>query len=325
MVEDEFAELSRQIQRTLQVEEADLADTDDWTVIQKGIVSRVIREAHAEWAAYAPYELFPAGVGRRLRGECSGQLAKLTLKYFLARGWHAATEDTALLNELAEFYVEKAYIAQSAFSGVVIAGFGRSEFFPVLKRLRLGNIHDGHLKRVEIPTVAISEDKKVHVGIYADSGMADLFLKGISFPALEFVIEHAYLRGHDIALEALALSGVEVTDELWAKVEASRDEILHKLVDEIQDFRGVSSEFERALTHIPKDELASVAASLVNLNSFEKRMSMNLESVGGPVDVAVISKGDGFIWIDRKHYFDADKNPHFVRNHVSIRRGPRRS
>jgi len=35
------------------------------------------------------------------------------------------------------------------------------------------------------------------------------------------------------------------------------------------------------------------------------------ESVGGPVDVAVISKGDGFVWIKRKYYFDSDINKHF--------------
>ena len=61
-----------------------------------------------------------------------------------------------------------------------------------------------------------------------------------------------------------------------------------------------------------------MAASLVNLNSFKKRISMNIETVGGPVDVAVISKGDGFIWIDRKHYFDADKNPLFVRRQAAM-------
>ena len=30
--------------------------------------------------------------------------------------------------------------------------------------------------------------------------------------------------------------------------------------------------------------------------------------MGGPVDVAVISKGDGFIWIKRKHYFSPELN-----------------
>jgi hypothetical protein len=62
---------------------------------------------------------------------------------------------------------------------------------------------------------------------------------------------------------------------------------------------------------IPKDELASVARTLVNLTSFMRHVSSGIETVGGPVDVAVISKKDGFIWIDRKHYFDISKNIHF--------------
>ena len=42
---------------------------------------------------------------------------------------------------------------------------------------------------------------------------------------------------------------------------------------------------------------------------------MQAETVGGPIDVAVISKGDGFIWIKRKHYFEGDMNPQFFANY----------
>ena len=51
-----------------------------------------------------------------------------------------------------------------------------------------------------------------------------------------------------------------------------------------------------------------MAEALVNLTSLKRRVSMEEESVGGPIDVAVISKGDGFIWIKRKHYFDPSFN-----------------
>jgi hypothetical protein len=37
--------------------------------------------------------------------------------------------------------------------------------------------------------------------------------------------------------------------------------------------------------------------------------------VGGPIDVAVISRGDGFIWIKRKHYFSPELNPQFAANY----------
>lgn len=62
---------------------------------------------------------------------------------------------------------------------------------------------------------------------------------------------------------------------------------------------------------LPKDELAAMAEALVNLTSVKRKMSLELETVGGPVDLAVISKGDGFVWIKRKHYFDPKLNPHF--------------
>jgi len=46
-----------------------------------------------------------------------------------------------------------------------------------------------------------------------------------------------------------------------------------------------------------------------------QRVSGDLETVGGPVDVALISKGEGFIWIKRKHYFDTELNPHYTTNY----------
>jgi hypothetical protein len=55
-----------------------------------------------------------------------------------------------------------------------------------------------------------------------------------------------------------------------------------------------------------------MAEALVNLTSFRRRVSMDAETVGGPIDVAVISKGDGFVWIKRKHYFGAELNPQFL-------------
>ena len=66
---------------------------------------------------------------------------------------------------------------------------------------------------------------------------------------------------------------------------------------------------------LPKPELASMAESLVNLTNLRRKISMGAETVGGPIDVAVISRGDGFIWINRKHYFEPELNHHFFNNY----------
>jgi hypothetical protein len=43
--------------------------------------------------------------------------------------------------------------------------------------------------------------------------------------------------------------------------------------------------------------------------------SVETDTVALPIDVAVISKGDGFIWIKRKHYFASELNHQFFSNY----------
>ena len=70
---------------------------------------------------------------------------------------------------------------------------------------------------------------------------------------------------------------------------------------------------------LPKDELAVMAETLINLTSFKRKVSEEAETVGGPIDVAVISKGDGFVWIKRKHYFKPELNTQFFENYKKVR------
>ncbi len=67
-----------------------------------------------------------------------------------------------------------------------------------------------------------------------------------------------------------------------------------------------------ATRFLQKGELAAMAEMLVNMVSFRKQVTLTSETVGGPIDVAVITKGDGLIWTRRKHYFDPALNPHFT-------------
>jgi hypothetical protein len=66
---------------------------------------------------------------------------------------------------------------------------------------------------------------------------------------------------------------------------------------------------------LPKSELATLAESMVNLTSLRRKVSAGIETVGGPVDVAMISRGEGLIWIKRKHYFQPELNHHFFANY----------
>ena len=157
-----------------------------------------------------------------------------------------------------------------------------------------------------------------HLRPFAQSDTVSTFVFGID-PAYEDVIQ-GYMK--DILTDSYPSKIIEELNNLSETEKVSIRENLiisgNKIYkDFIEKCRDHCNEhhFEpitQALEFLPKDELATVAESLVNITSFMKRMSMEDETVGGPCDVAVISKGDGFIWIKRKHYFEVESNPQYL-------------
>ena len=67
---------------------------------------------------------------------------------------------------------------------------------------------------------------------------------------------------------------------------------------------------------MPFSELAEIAELFIRLTQVRRRLSPDSETVGGPIDVAVISKADGFVWIKRKFYFDKELNYSFAGNYL---------
>ena len=59
--------------------------------------------------------------------------------------------------------------------------------------------------------------------------------------------------------------------------------------------------FMGAISALPRQDLAKMAEALVNLTAFLMRMTVDQdETVTEPIDVALLSKGDGFTWIKHK-------------------------
>jgi hypothetical protein len=68
---------------------------------------------------------------------------------------------------------------------------------------------------------------------------------------------------------------------------------------------------------LEKEDLADFAESLISITSVKRKMNLNEQNtVGGPIDVLVMSKGDGAIWMKRKHYFDPNLNPNFFNTYL---------
>lgn len=206
-------------------------------------------------------------------------------------------------------------------SGVVIAGFGQRENFPVLVDYATDEYIGRRIKLQTSSPQKIAMDNSSGIYAFAQNEIVHRFMEGID-PGYQNV-----LRG----LFRTALVGTNIkTFERWAPKSKSRDPKVRAQVE-----RAAANEFTRILDKakryrrnaftspvldmvalLPKDELAHLADSLVALTSLHRRVSPELETVGGPIDVALISKNDGFIWIKRKHYFKSELNPQFVMNYM---------
>lgn len=211
-------------------------------------------------------------------------------------------------------------IQKSDASGIVIAGFGDKDTFPSLKSFHIeGKVND-KLKYVNIISGEINFKRSAVVVPFAQTEMVNTFMEGIDPDCKEvqkIYINKIFEDYPGIIVENLNKYNDEEKQQLKKKLKDISVKFSNDFHNKFDNF--IKQKYIVPITSVvailPKDELAAMAESLVNLTSFKRKVSMEVESVGGPIDVAVISKGDGFIWIKRKHYFEPELNQQFFSNY----------
>lgn len=177
-------------------------------------------------------------------------------------------------------------------TGVVLAGMGESEPFPVLQHYHVGTIAAGRLRFAKFDEARVTREDTSSVVPLAQRGMIDLFYCGI-YPTLRDRLGEMM---RESLVTALSGKGSRPSAKLLERVEKDFDEALKKEIDQ-----KYTQPLVAAVAALPRHELAAMAEALVSLTAFRARMSVEeMETVGGPVDVAVISKGEGFVWVKRK-------------------------
>lgn len=196
------------------------------------------------------------------------------------------------------------------YSGVVIAGYGDDEFLPRLFHYKIEGIVNNKLKYNIVEVNVISQSD------FDGGSMAEI----VPFAQQEMV--HSILTGMDPSLKKIIIDSISNKFENIAQAIQSDDsnlieqfrnlliEQLKQIQSEINNyqFNNFVSPILNMVAMLNKDELATMAENLVNITSFKRKFTTDTETVGGPIDVAVISKSEGFIWIKRKHYFNPELN-----------------
>lgn len=203
-------------------------------------------------------------------------------------------------------------ILSNDFSGVVIAGFGEKDIFPSVFSFWVEGRLNKKLKYSEKKHATITLKNGAEIVPFAQHEMVDIFLSG-----MDSAFEQALIKTIAETLysfpEDMIDSIEELSDEMKRRYKESfqtnTDEIMKNLTQSLENYRMANFiPIVNLMIALPKSDLAAMAESLVNLTSLKRKISMQVETVGGPVDVAVISKQDGFVWIKKKQYYPAALN-----------------
>ncbi len=221
----------------------------------------------------------------------------------------------SLLNEIVILTVTNNGFIEAS-TGLVISGFGDDDIFPSVITYQISGYFENTLiyKKDEEKTI-VNTNSGMRSGIiaFAQEDVVQSFIRGFDPELHQFTIEYLDSMLTEFLKKTPNLNPVEIS-QLINKSKAMLNDFNTTLQQEIRD-RHLTPMIDM-IGVLPKDELATMAETLVNITAFKRKMAYSsLETVGGPIDVAVISKGDGLVWVKRKQYFPSNLNQHFFDNY----------
>lgn len=205
---------------------------------------------------------------------------------------------------------------QSLFSGLVFFGYGDKDLFPSVMEYKVTYALCNRIKYTKDYEYHISSASKDALIIpFAQTDVSNTVVR-----AVEDNLRQKFYENYKATLKG-------VKDEVIAQLNAANApaqlvDIFNNLdIDKYtKDYReGMDKYIDKSyiqplmetVAFLDKEDLADMAESLVMMTCLKRHVTSDAETVGGPVDVAIVTKGDGFIWKKRKHYFDPELNSQF--------------
>ncbi|ADC46654.1 hypothetical protein mru_0803 [Methanobrevibacter ruminantium M1] len=206
------------------------------------------------------------------------------------------------------------------FIGIAISGFEKDEMFPSFIHFKINYLYDEEflLRDVEFGSIG---DEEVILKALAQDDVINTFLNSIDSKTeraledffIEFknflfnYIEYCIKSNEDISEENENFLLENISD-----MEFSDEKVRNIFIGFIECLKAKQKKpILDSISVLPKGELSNLADSLIGITSLRRKIEDEVETVGGPIDVAIITKGDGFVWIKCHDSFDKDLNPQF--------------
>ena len=249
-------------------------------------LAEIIQADHELWERYPDLVCVGADYGLRVRETFAEALDQVEQEIF--EGLSLTPTLQAALRKTVEFAYQKEWFHPRYQGHVVIAGMGETEPFPVLLEYDVGTLAAGKLRYRKSAETRVGVDADAVVAPFAQAEIILSIMQGIHPRICDQFVKLMIQPFHDTDDKEESERAEEQEKELRTLVQ---NEVLQPYSDPLLS----------AVSALPREDLAKMAEALVNLTAFFMRMSVNEEqTVSEPIDVALLSKGDGFVWVKHK-------------------------
>ena len=198
---------------------------------------------------------------------------------------------------------------------LIFWGYGEDDLFPSCHSILISSAFNGRIRWTDQTDFVVSNSSPAWIIPYAQTDVANTVVRGVD----QNLRDHFSGKANEV-LNKFKMDLVQKLDEVNAPDDLKKaiagldtnpytalftgdmnDYIQENYIDKLMD----------TVSYLMKEDLADMAESLVRMTCLKRHFTTDEETVGGPVDVAVATRGDGFAWIKRKHYFSPDINHHY--------------
>ncbi len=193
-------------------------------------------------------------------------------------------------------------------TGIVFVGYGKNDIFPTLLPTYVSGAFNNRLRYY------IDTDEMYEIGENSTASISPFAQNDVMLTLMKGIAPNFYEKVTDLNVQSLSEERKKIADLLK---EEGVDEAIVKRVSDL-DTTDIEKKHSESMAEYMQEEyidgivnavesfnvedMANMAENLVSITSLQRHFSSSDETVGGPIDVAVITRAEGFVWVRHKDF-----------------------
>lgn len=214
--------------------------------------------------------------------------------------------------EFYDYIVSNHYLRST---GLIFVGYGDDDIYPSLIATELSGFVDNRL-RFFIDNDAsdtINNNNLSYVAPFAQTDVMMSLLKGMHPYMFDIVMRNQEETMNNVKKQMItAMKDAGVKEKLIDNLSKfNLTPFMEQFGEKIEEnmYNCFSSDIVDAVASFNIEDMVKMAESMILITNLQRHISSWEESVGGPVDVAVITKSEGFVWVNHKQWYQQEMNP----------------